>query len=248
MDMKPFWTSNDGRHVLYRGDCLEILPGLASGSVDTVVTDPPYGIGFKYKTYVDNEESWEAMMNDCIGLLRAMADRVVVFTGITAIGLLPRPDWVCAHAWATTGAYGKCGYNQWMPIAVYGADAKGFGSVNGVLKSDLLYFSGGDGVGFLRDKLSDGHPCPKPVPVMLRMLNRFSHTDATILDPFAGSGTTGVAAIRTGRRSIMIELEPAYCDIIVRRMEAELAQPYLPTLDPQRDEQMNLDMLGESTE
>ncbi len=59
----------------------------------------------------------------------------------------------------------------------------------------------------------------------------------TILDPFAGSGTTGVACIRTGRRSIQIELSPKYCDIIVRRMEAELAQPNLPGLEPERIEQ-----------
>jgi len=47
----------------------------------------------------------------------------------------------------------------------------------------------------------------------------------TILDPFMGSGTTGVACIRTGRRFIGIEIEPRYFDISVKRIEAELAQP-----------------------
>jgi DNA modification methylase len=64
----------------------------------------------------------------------------------------------------------------------------------------------------------------------------------TILDPYAGSGTTGVACIRTGRKSILIELEPKYCAIAVERMERELAQPHLPTLAPEqaKQEQMKL--------
>jgi len=59
----------------------------------------------------------------------------------------------------------------------------------------------------------------------------------TILDPFMGSGTTGVACIRTGRRFIGIEIEPKYCQIAVERMESELAQPCLPTLEPQQAKQ-----------
>jgi DNA modification methylase len=52
-----------------------------------------------------------------------------------------------------------------------------------------------------------------------------------------GSGTTGVACIRLGRKFIGIEMEPKYCDIAVRRLELELSQPRLPGLEPEKVEQ-----------
>lgn len=63
------------------------------------------------------------------------------------------------------------------------------------------------------------HPCGKPVPVVADIVAHLSTIGDLILDPFAGSGTTAVACIRTGRRSISIEKEPKYCEIAKRRME-----------------------------
>jgi hypothetical protein len=62
-------------------------------------------------------------------------------------------------------------------------------------------------------------------------------SEVVILDPYCGSGTTGVACIRTGRRFIGIELEPKYCAIAVERMERELSQPCLPTMEPEKVKQ-----------
>jgi len=67
------------------------------------------------------------------------------------------------------------------------------------------------------------HPTQKPVAVMEWSLGFVPKAD-TILDPFMGSGTTGVACIRTGRRFIGIEIDPRYFDIAVRRIEAELSR------------------------
>ena len=65
-----------------------------------------------------------------------------------------------------------------------------------------------------------------------------SDPDEIVMDPFAGSGTTGVACIRTGRRFVGIEIDPGYCALVVERMERELAQPNLPGLAvaPQQEE------------
>jgi site-specific DNA-methyltransferase (adenine-specific) len=74
------------------------------------------------------------------------------------------------------------------------------------------------------------HPTEKPAEIIEALIG---NTDGeTILDPFMGSGTTGVACIRTGRRFIGVEIEPKYCAIARERMERELAQPCLPTLEP----------------
>jgi DNA modification methylase len=83
-----------------------------------------------------------------------------------------------------------------------------------------------------------GHPTQKPIAVMAWSLGFVD--GETILDPFMGSGTTGVACIRTGRRFIGCEIEPKYAAIAVERMERELAQPCLPTLEPQQAKQENL--------
>jgi site-specific DNA-methyltransferase (adenine-specific) len=68
------------------------------------------------------------------------------------------------------------------------------------------------------------HPCEKPLAMMEHMVNASTRQDGVVLDPFMGSGTTGVACIRTGRRFIGIEIDPGYYQIAKRRIEAELAQ------------------------
>jgi DNA modification methylase len=81
------------------------------------------------------------------------------------------------------------------------------------------------------------HPTQKPISLMARILLDYTEEGQTIFDPFMGSGTTGVACIRTGRKFIGIEISEAYCKIAVERMERELAQPMLPTLEPQSAKQ-----------
>ena len=70
------------------------------------------------------------------------------------------------------------------------------------------------------------HPTQKPVELMLWCLEFFQHSN-TILDPFMGSGTTGVACARLGRRFIGIEIEPKYFDIACKRIEQAYRQPDL---------------------
>jgi site-specific DNA-methyltransferase (adenine-specific) len=79
------------------------------------------------------------------------------------------------------------------------------------------------------------HPTQKPVDLMVDLLT--DRKWGCVCDPFMGSGTTGVACIRTGRRFIGVEIEPKYCAIAVERMERELSQPCLPTMEPERAKQ-----------
>jgi len=79
---------------------------------------------------------------------------------------------------------------------------------------------------------SCGHPCPKPLAWMLWVVEIASLVGETILDPFMGSGTTGVACVQLERKFIGIEIEPKYFDIACRRISNELKQPRLPFVEP----------------
>jgi site-specific DNA-methyltransferase (adenine-specific) len=85
---------------------------------------------------------------------------------------------------------------------------------------DVLRFNTSSGEGTY-------HPAQKPLALMSFLVRVTTPAEAVVLDPFAGSGTTAVACARLGRCSISIEREPAYCAVIVQRLEAELAQPLL---------------------
>ena len=215
----PYFQTDDV--TLYCGDCLEILPTL--GKVDAVVTDPPYGINFPYLSYSDTRENLVGLIANIVPACISAASRVIVLCGPTQIGLYPQPDWVGCVTWNTTGSFGKYGYNQWTPVVCYGKDVRGFGSVNGVLKSDTAKISGGGGVGFMRGEHEKKHTCPKPITVMQPVVQRYTEPTALVVDPFMGSGTTGVACVKTGRKFIGIELDPAYCEIAKQRIEKALA-------------------------
>ena len=65
------------------------------------------------------------------------------------------------------------------------------------------------------------HPAPFPLELATRLVRMFSFTDDTVMDPFSGSGTTMIAALRTGRHSIGIEIDPEYCRMAARYLKAE---------------------------
>lgn len=217
---EPYWRSDDGRATLYCGDSLALLPLMESGSVDAVVTDPPYGLEFPYLEYDDTRGRLVELIAGFMPESIRLASRVFVLCGPTQIGLYPQPDWVVNVTWNTTGTFGKYGYNQWTPVLCYGSDIDGFGNVNGMMKTDTIRISGGGGVGFQRSSVETSHTCPKPMTVMDAVIRRLTNRQNTILDPFAGSGTTGVACIQTGRKFIGIELSEKYCEIAARRLAA----------------------------
>ena len=125
---------------------------------------------------------------------------------------------ILSCSWDTTGSYGYYGFSQWFPVLMYGDDLPGNGTVNHILKSDVIRVTGGGGVGFMRDGMDVKHPCPKPMTLWVKLVARLSAENSSILDPFCGSGTTLVAAKQLGRRAIGIEISEKYCEIAVRRL------------------------------
>jgi len=221
-------TETIGDCTLILGDCRDVLETV--GPVDAVVTDPPYGIGFPYEGYSDTLPNLEDLVAAFVPACREMAQRVVITPGVSNVQRYPVADWIGAWTWETTATFGMLGFSQWQPILYYGKDLAGFGSINGALKSDRIHFAGGSA------KIDGGageiHTCPKPLGFVERLLTRFTLEGETILDPFMGSGTTGVACVNLDRAFIGIEREPTYFDIACRRIEAAYKQPRLFTDPP----------------
>ena len=208
--METKWTSDCGTVTLYCGDCMEILPTLSPGSVDAVVTDPPYGIGFQYESYVDSLDNWKKLIDGIVPQLRAIAKFVVM--PCCQVNLLEwwylnhQPEWIIAWHKGSPGHQSRIGFNCWEPHVTWGRPATAMHD----------FFSVKCGFD------NNGHPCPKPVSWAMWLCARSADAGGCILDSTMGSGTTGVACVRLGRRFIGIELEPKYYEIAKRRIQDEL--------------------------
>ena len=195
--IKDEWTTDDGSIRLLLGDCLEILPGL--GKVDACVTDPPYGVEFA---------EWDSAIPPWLEPAREASEVVMFTTAPETQWDYPRPTWVLN--WYRPASSSRSllggGFNHWSPVLVYGKCKFAVDTIN------LHAIANAYPPGF-------GHPSPKPESLMEWLV---SACGETILDPFMGSGTTGVACIRLGRRFIGIEKEEKYFEIAKHRIRDEL--------------------------
>jgi DNA modification methylase len=201
-----------GNARLIQGDCLSILPTL--GKVDAVVTDPPYGINAARDRksqqwgWRDYEASgWDKVRPpaETIATVRAAGKHAIVWGGnYFTDALPPSGKWLI---------WDKCQTEFSL------ADAElAWCSFDGAVRR----------IAYARSKaMQDGkeHPTQKPIEVMSWCIERLPEGCGTILDPFMGSGTTGVACAKLGRKFIGIEIEPKYFDIACKRIERAYAQP-----------------------
>jgi len=193
---------------LYVGDCLAVLPTLTG--IDAVVTDPPYGIGFKGSNA--STRLWEGIANDD-GLLNLrpillMPCLVVAFGANCYPDQLPhRGRWLCWDKRITAAADRMIG----SPFELAWINRRsGFDRMYRVLHGGVVNADGAN--------IARVHPTQKPVALMQQIIEDLTDTGETILDPFAGSGTTGVACLRTGRRFIGIEIDEHYAAIAAKRL------------------------------
>jgi DNA modification methylase len=203
-----------GNATLYLGDCREVLPTL--GKVDAVVTDPPYGIGDRWgaemkgkngssKLWSADAAEWDAAaisQDDMARVLSGGRSHIVwggnYYTMPAARGWL-----VWDKVQKFSGADAELAYTDIdMPVRVYRLSRIDAYQNSGVTKE---------------------HPTQKPVTLMEWCLG-FLPEAKTILDPFMGSGTTGVACARLGRAFIGIEQKPEYFDMACERIAAAQAQ------------------------
>jgi len=197
-----------GDAVLYLGDCREILPTL--GRVDAVVTDPPYGMEFKSN---HRAEKYDDIANDTDAALLRYACRV----------------------FADHSKYIFCRWNnlvqlhkQPKSLITWVKNNWSMGDLNGehARQTECILFYPGAKHSFPRGRPRDvihaarsgneHHSSEKPVDLMAQIVE---WTAGCVVDPFMGSGSTGVACAKLGRPFIGIEIDPKYFDVACRRLE-----------------------------
>jgi DNA modification methylase len=211
-----------GRATLYLGDCRDVFPNLER--VNAVLTDPPYGVGLTAKQnkwvaregdgYTSIDDSPDYIESVIVGVIeqsRWIADSVVVTPGTRSVFSYPVPD-------AIGGIYNRNGAGSWKwgfecmaPVLYYGKDpylSAGLGRRPNSWEQPGTDFA---------EKLD--HPCPKPDRLSRWLVNRASLPGHTLLDPFMGAGSFGVAATAMGRDYIGIEIDPDYFEIARKRIE-----------------------------
>lgn len=208
---------------LLLGDCMEIMPLL--GKVDAVVTDPPYGIGYKPQRH-NSTKSLSQVRNF------GPEDRLIGDTGkldfdpSPFLHLAERQIWWGANYYANKLNNAK-GWLVWYKAR--GMENTSFSCAEMAWTNLPLSVRGFDyrWMGLVRDgQLGEAavHPTQKPLAVMEWCLG-FLPDSRLILDLFMGSGTTGVACVKTGRSFIGIEQHEPYFDIACERIRKAYAQP-----------------------
>jgi predicted RNA methylase len=205
-----------GNATLYLGDCREILPTL--GRVDAVVTDPPYGIDYGTQGSFSRSHGWGPWRENVAWDIERPAEAIFKL-------MFDCSD----HQIIWGGNYFTDYLRPTMHWLIWDKGQRGFS-----LADFEMAWSSQTAAARIANysrslALLDGkeHPTQKPVQIMKWCIDQLPSNTAMILDPFMGSGTTGVAAINLGRQFIGIEIEPKYFDIACRRVEEATRQPDL---------------------
>ena len=234
-----------GDCTLYLGDCLEVMPTL--GKVDAVVTDPPYEertqkvIGtLKRNDWRKSEEKINFQAIDGIrGKVAASLKPVCggwIILFCTAEGVAPWRDvieeneikykracvWIKPDSMPQMNGQGPANGLE-MIVTAWNHNTHSKWNAGGKRGVYTHCTNQPDRTG--------KHPTEKPLPLMREIIQDFTNPGQTILDPFMGSGTTGVACVKLGRKFIGIELDEKYFDIACKRIEEAYSQPdlFVPT-------------------
>jgi site-specific DNA-methyltransferase (adenine-specific) len=224
------------RATLYLGDCMKVLPTLAKGSADLLVTDPPYGVSYQSGYRTEKFESIEGDYSTDIALSAlalvpsTLRDRRHVYVfGFTAeqlksvlklaatadliwdkemlgMGNLSLP-WASQHETLLFGVHVKSSH----------AVAANRGALSARMRKGSILRYPRKHAGQINN-----HPTEKPVALLSQLVESSSCVGDTVLDPFMGSGSTCVAAVLAGRKTVGIEIDPGYTATAVARVrEAE---------------------------
>src|SRR5262245_17089023 len=205
---------------LYLGDCMEFLKTLPDGCVDAVVTDPPYGINLGmvnnqkkdrthlhkegYAEYLDTYENFTRLIVPRLRRAITLARCAAIFTG-PHIHEQPSPVSIGGIYHPAATGRTTWGSKNFLPILFYGTPIDAGQHRPTVLRSS-------------DSAQHNGHPCPKPLEWMRWLVRLATRPGDTVLDPFMGSGTTGVACVREGRDFIGCEINPDYFAIAQQRI------------------------------
>jgi len=221
---------------LHLGDCLNVMREMDDNSVDAVVTDPPYGIAYQSARRTDKRDWFPVIEGDGEVDLEWIAHSYRVSKNPACL--------FCFCRWDVERDFmdgiGAAGWRVRSQV-VWDRGIHGMGDLGRQYAPchDLAWFATKGDYRFPNkrprsiyhiDRLSACallHPTQKPLALMKAILNDLTVPTSVILDPFMGSGTTGVACVQTGRNFIGIEIDPTYYAIAEKRIAEAQMQPAL---------------------
>lgn len=244
--MEPTWQTEDGSVRLYLGDSLEILPSLPAGSVDAVVTDPPYSSGGAFRGDRTQKTVAKYVQSG------AQVDRSE-FTGDNRDQrsfLAWCSLWLCAARYAANDGAVLCSFIDWRQLPIFTDAVQSGGWVwrnigtwwkPGCRMQKGRFSASAEYIVYATNgpHASDGERSPQNVfscaslsgeekdhiaekpPAVAQWLVSATRPRAVVLDPFMGSGAFGVACVQTGRPFIGIDNDPRSFALTVERIEAE---------------------------
>lgn len=225
-------------YKLYHGDCLEVMNGLLNLGVtfDSVITDPPYNISREnnFKTMGragidfgewDKDFDLTSWIKSCEPLLKK-GGNIVIFNDWKNMSYIVNALEINGFEikdlirWKKTNPMPRNRDRRFITdyeVAVWAVKKGGkwtFNRLSDTYERPEIVC----GITSKREKVNGGHPTQKPIEVMEWIIHRLSNEGDLILDPFMGSGTTGVACMNTNRKFIGIELDEKYFDISKERI------------------------------
>ena len=234
MNAEPYYQ--DETVTLYNADCREVLPGLPAA--DVLVTDPPYASAAATATTGWAKQKWGGNWGD-MSLVTLMAEATL---GAVKLHAEHEIYWFADHlSYAVLVPVFFRRYPVVQSI-VWDRDMLGMGAYYRKQTEFILYCRTRNAADFPSKTARDlirikpdyserEHSAQKPLRLMLELLAN-SPAGAVVLDPYAGAGTSLVAAKNLGRRAIGIEIEERYCEIIARRLSQEVLGEITPAADP----------------
>ena len=200
-------------NTIILGDCLEVMRDIPDKSIDLVLTDPPYGINaskgvgggvYKGRKYKGDWDDFRPAKKYFDEILR-VSNNAIIFGGNFFTDLLP-----CNGHWIVWDKVGEIKFDN--PYS--GAELAWTNFEKNTVKKYVQIQAG-----FITKEKERFHPTQKPRDLFMRILQDYSKEGMTILDPFAGSGTTAIACHDFKRNFICIEKEPEYVAISQKRLE-----------------------------
>ena len=204
---------------LILGDCLEVMRGMGDKSVDAVITDPPYGMNKDFANDTPEQaDSLIKLVNERIN--KICSGNYLMFWSAQRINKIAELNPKRVLIWNKTFAIytpNNCGYRYEPILWIFGKEA--------VKKCGDIFES--YPILFKNQSENENHPTQKPTEIIRHLLENFTNEGDTILDPFMGSGTTGVACVQLNRNFIGIEIDPTYFAIAQERIRVAQMQPNL---------------------
>jgi site-specific DNA-methyltransferase (adenine-specific) len=256
-------------YTLYRGDCLDILPTLEAGSVDAVITDPPYGTtACKWDSVIPFEAMWagikhvikeraavvlfgsqpftSALVMSNVDMFR----QEIIWDKVLPVGFLDsnrrmmrRHENIILFSvsgYTTFNAQKTSGHKTYIKTKRKQYEGySAFKTEDGTNTDGTRFPTSIKKVSVAGCRSKTVHPTQKPVALMEYLIRTYTNEGDTVLDFTMGSGSTGVAALRTGRKFIGIELDPDYFDIAVNRI-ANASGDYVETAKEKRSPQVSM--------